>query len=94
MKHASIHCDLDGLHTNILLVNCSDPNGLAYRLQIVTDDEESVLKKRIVVRCFPHDAKTLRLVTNLNVTRTDAEQALQKFKFLLKNYDQEDCNHA
>lgn len=56
------------------------------RLRTVTDEELTSLKKSIVVNVGDSDKRTMRLLTNLNVSTADVDLTIQKFNFICQEF--------
>ncbi|KAL0279393.1 UNVERIFIED_CONTAM: hypothetical protein PYX00_000966 [Menopon gallinae] len=84
-----IKVDLEGLHTNILMLYFNTPKLTATefcgRLVTVTDDEETELKDdAVIVRLFPKNEKTTRLVVYHEITDEDVRRVIRKIRYIAK----------
>jgi len=83
-----VDVDLDGVHSNIIMVDIIKEGLLApdfcHRLNQVTPEEFDSLKTPIQVWCMPFNSQKVRMVTHCNVTLTDIELAVKKLKYALE----------
>ncbi|XP_066938923.1 uncharacterized protein [Macrobrachium rosenbergii] len=86
-----IRADVEGAQTNILLLECDMkvvlPNDLCSRLMKVTQEEESALGERIVVKSFTMAKTSVRFVLYFNVTFEDVQKVIRKLAYIIKEYE-------
>ncbi|XP_055959479.1 uncharacterized protein LOC126832293 [Patella vulgata] len=83
-----VEVDLDGIHTNILMVHMTKSNFDAAmfcnRLAKVTDEERQILEEDICILGLPFSNKTARLVLHHNIDQNKVDKTIKKLKYVLK----------
>lgn len=91
----SIFVDLEGVQTNILLIECNpevlSPAQLATRMSQVTEEEASAIGQRIVARMFQMTDTAVRLVIHCDVRDEDIPLVITKLKYVIREFDNRKC---
>ncbi|XP_064112798.1 uncharacterized protein LOC135219724 [Macrobrachium nipponense] len=87
----SIFVDLEGVQTNILLIECNpevlSPAQLATRMSQVTEEEASAIGQRIIARMFQMTDTAVRLVIHCDIRDEDIPLVIAKLKYVIREFD-------
>lgn len=85
--------DLENLHSNILFVKIDNTRvpvvDFSNRLYKITDDEKAVFgaDRTCVIKVMPLDNESVRIVLHCDITQDDVDVAVNKLKFVIKEFD-------
>ncbi|XP_076067569.1 uncharacterized protein LOC143040405 isoform X2 [Oratosquilla oratoria] len=82
-----VKVDLDGVHTNIVLMEVVEPKittmDICNRMATVSKQEEEELGEKIVAKMLPITNTAVRMVTHCNLTHKDIAKVVKKLTYVL-----------
>ncbi|XP_042855811.1 probable low-specificity L-threonine aldolase 2 [Penaeus japonicus] len=88
-----IKVDLEGVQTNILLLECDlkyvGPEQVCKRLSEVTEEERAATGKEVIVRILPMTASSVRLVVHCNISPEDIPIVVEKLIYVIREFERE-----
>lgn len=85
--------DLENIHSNILFIKVDKSrvsmNDFSNRLYKITDDEKALFgdDKTCIIKVMPLDDESVRVVLYCDITQEDVDIAINKLKFVIKEFD-------
>ncbi|KAK7870313.1 hypothetical protein R5R35_003704 [Gryllus longicercus] len=92
LQSKKITVDIQNQHTNIILLNIDskymNAQEFCQRLSTVTDQEKTIFgNKLVIVRAYPKNESSVRLVTHCDLTDDDVDAAIQKIKSVIQELE-------